>query len=140
MTPPLIQRKGFWALCAVGLLLLFYLGYRYRLSQLKEKQNLMIAFNKQLAETEMKALRAQMNPHFLFNVLNAIKLNVQKNQQENAIDFITDFSKFIRSVLQNSGKKRISLEEELQPLELYVKIERNDFLLLSIMNLLLKKV
>ena len=127
VTPPLIHRKEFWAFCAGLLLLLFYLGYRYRLSQLKEKQNLMIAFNKQLAETEMKALRAQMNPHFLFNVLNAIKLNVQKNQQEDAIDFITDFSKLIRSVLQNSGKKRITLEEELHTLELYVKIERKRF-------------
>ena len=127
VTPPIMQRKWFWALCAGLLLLLFYLGYRYRLSQLKEKQNLMIAFNKQLAETEMKALRAQMNPHFLFNVLNAIKLNVQKNEQENAIDFITDFSKLIRSVLQNSGKQRISLAEELQTLELYIKIERKRF-------------
>lgn len=125
--PPLTKRKSFWALCLGLLILLFYLGYRYRLSQLKEKQNLMIAFNKQLAETEMKALRAQMNPHFLFNVLNAIKLNVQKNEQENAIDFITDFSKLIRSVLQNSGKQRISLEEELQTLELYIKIERKRF-------------
>ncbi len=127
VTPPLTKRKSFWALCLGILLLLIYLGYRYRLAQLKEKQNLMIAFNKQLAETEMKALRAQMNPHFLFNVLNAIKLNVQKNEQENAIDFITDFSKLIRSVLQNSGKKRISLEEELQTLELYIKIERKRF-------------
>lgn len=127
VTPPLTQRKAFWAFCAGLLMLLFYLGYRYRLSQLKEKQNLMIAFNKQLAETEMKALRAQMNPHFLFNVLNAIKLNVQKNEQENAIDFITDFSKLIRSVLQNSGKKRISLKEELHTLELYIKIERKRF-------------
>lgn len=127
VTPPLMQRKEFWAFCAAILLLLFYLGYRYRLSQLKEKQNLLIAFNKQLAETEMKALRAQMNPHFLFNVLNAIKLNVQKNEQENAIDFITDFSKLIRAVLQNSGKQRISLAEELQTLDLYIKIERKRF-------------
>ncbi len=127
VTPPLTGRTGFWAFCSGLLLLLFYLGYRYRLTQLKEKQNLMIAFNKQLAKTEMKALRAQMNPHFLFNVLNAIKLNVQKNEQESAIDFITDFSKLIRSVLQNSGKKRISLEEELQTLELYIKIERKRF-------------
>lgn len=127
VTPPITQRKSFWAFCIGLLMFLFYLGYRYRLSQYKEKQNLIIAFNKQLAETEMKALRAQMNPHFLFNVLNAIKLNVQKNEQENAIDFITDFSKLIRSVLQNSGKKRISLEEELQALELYIKIERKRF-------------
>ena len=127
VTPPLFRRKSFWAFCVGLFLILFYLGYRFRLSQLKEKQNLMIAFNKQLAQTEMKALRAQMNPHFLFNVLNAIKLNVQKNEQENAIDFITDFSKLIRSVLQNSGKKRISLEEELHTLELYIKIERKRF-------------
>jgi streptogramin lyase len=125
--PPFTRRKSFWALCSGLFLLLFYLGYRYRLSQLKEKQNLMIAFNKQLAETEMKALRAQMNPHFLFNVLNAIKLNVQKNEQDNAIDIITDFSKLIRSVLQNSGKKRITLAEELQTLELYIKIEQKRF-------------
>lgn len=127
VTPPLTQRKSFWAFCMGTLLLLFYLGYRVRLNQLKEKQALMIAFNKKLAETEMKALRAQMNPHFLFNVLNAIKLNVQKNQQEDAIDFITDFSKLIRSVLQNSGKKRITLKEELNTLELYIKIERKRF-------------
>ncbi|MEM9547058.1 MAG: histidine kinase [Bacteroidota bacterium] len=127
VTPPLTQRPSFWLLSAGLVMLLFYFGYRYRLSQLKEKQNLMIAFNKQLAETEMKALRAQMNPHFLFNVLNAIKLNVQKDERENAIDFITDFSKLIRSVLQNSGRKRVSLEEELQTLELYIKIERKRF-------------
>ncbi len=125
--PPLLKRieVKLFILILLGLIGLFM--YRYRMRQLREKQSLIIAFNKQIAETEMKALRAQMNPHFLFNVLNAIKLNVQKNNQEEAISFITDFSKLIRSVLQNSGKKTISLAEELEALELYVKIEKKRF-------------
>lgn len=125
--PPVWKTPWFIVLCILVVACIVYFAYRYRLNQLQAKQDLIIAFNKQLAETELKALRAQMNPHFLFNVLNAIKLNVQKSEQDKAINFITDFSKLIRSVLQNSEKKCITLREELEALELYISIEKRRF-------------
>lgn len=127
ITPPYWEKPWFIFVASILTLGLIYLVYRYRIQQLREKQDLVIAFNKQLNEVEMKALRAQMNPHFLFNVLNAVKLKIQKNEQDQAIDFITDFSKLIRSVLQNSEKKKISLREDLAALDLYIKIEQKRF-------------
>lgn len=127
VTPPLLRRWWFWVLIVLGFGAIGLLFYKLRIRQFKNRQKLIIEFNKQIAETEMKALRAQMNPHFLFNVLNAIKLNVQKNEQESAISFITDFSKLIRSVLQNSSRSKISLSEELEALVLYCKIEGKRF-------------
>jgi hypothetical protein len=107
ITPPIWQRPWF-ILCSVAFLItLIWVMYRYRINEIKKKEALITAFNKQLAETEMKALRAQMNPHFLFNTLNAIKLYVQKNDQERAVEYLTDFAKLIRQVLQNSGKALI---------------------------------
>ena len=104
-----------------------FMLYRYRIREIKKKEALITAFNKQLSETEMKALRAQMNPHFLFNTLNAIKLYVQKNDQEQAVGYLTDFAKLIRQVLQNSASTLIPLTAELEALDLYIRIERMRF-------------
>ena len=81
----------------------------------------------QAAELEMQALRAQMNPHFIFNCLNAINLFILKNETEAASDYLTKFSRLIRMVLTNSKKTFITLEEELDMLRLYIDLERLRF-------------
>ncbi|WP_167272906.1 tetratricopeptide repeat-containing sensor histidine kinase [Dyadobacter arcticus] len=76
---------------------------------------------------EMKALRAQMNPHFIFNCLSSINRFILVNNREEASDYLTKFSRLIRLVLQNSEKTLITLEAELDMLRLYLEMERLRF-------------
>ena len=80
-------------------------------------------FLQQKSELEMKALRAQMNPHFIFNCLNSINQFIIKNDAGKAADYLTKFAKLIRMVLEKSGKPFIHLEDELNCLQLYVDLE-----------------
>ena len=80
-------------------------------------------FVQQLADTEMSALRAQMNPHFLFNGLNSIKLFVIQNRPEEASLYLSKFAGLIRLVLENSKSSLIPLERELEALRLYLELE-----------------
>ena len=72
---------------------------------------------------EQQMMRSQMNPHFLFNSLNSIKLYIINNEKENAVYYLNKFSKLIRTILSNSREKEISLKEELETMDLYVNIE-----------------
>ena len=81
----------------------------------------------QATELEMQALRAQMNPHFIFNCLNSINGFILKNESETASDYLTKFSRLIRMVLNNSQRKFISLEDELETLGLYLYMEKLRF-------------
>ena len=74
-------------------------------------------------ELEMQALRAQMNPHFIFNCLSSINNFVLKNETEEASDYLTKFSRLIRTVLNNSKKSFIPLEDELEMVRLYLEME-----------------
>ena len=76
----------------------------------------------QKTELEMQALRAQMNPHFIFNCLNSINRFIIKNDAEKAADYLTKFAKLIRIVLEQSGKSFIPLEDELKCLQLYMDL------------------
>jgi ligand-binding sensor domain-containing protein len=78
-------------------------------------------------ELEMQALRAQMNPHFIFNCLSSINNFVLKNETEDASDYLTKFSRLIRTVLNNSKKSYISLDDELEMLGLYLEMEKLRF-------------
>ncbi len=78
-------------------------------------------------ELEMQALRAQMNPHFIFNCLSSINRFVLKNETEAASDYLTRFSRLIRMVLINSQKQSIPLEDEMEMLRLYLDMERLRF-------------
>lgn len=78
---------------------------------------------KQAIELEMQALRAQMNPHFIFNCLNSINKFTIKNEGSKAADYLTKFAKLIRIVLQQSGMSFIQLEDELNSLRLYMDLE-----------------
>ncbi len=84
-------------------------------------------FHQQATELEMQALRAQMNPHFIFNCLSSINWFIIENNSEAASDYLTRFSRLIRMVLINSQKSIISLEDELKMLELYLDMERLRF-------------
>ena len=97
--------------------------YRLRVRQIKREELVKTDFNKKLAKVEMEALRSQMNPHFLFNSLNSINRFILKNESEMASDYLTNFSRLIRLILQNSKSEVIPLSHEIEALKLYVEME-----------------
>ena len=84
-------------------------------------------FKQRLIQIEMRALRAQMNPHFIFNVLNSIKLFMVQNDARTAANYLTKFAKLIRLILNNSKSQMIMMEDELESLKLYIEIENFRF-------------
>lgn len=82
---------------------------------------------KQILTLEQDMLRSQMNPHFIFNSLNSIKLYIINNEKENAVYYLNKFSKLIRKILIASTEKEISLEDELDTMKLYMNIENIRF-------------
>lgn len=96
------------------------------LQQLQSKKTT-IEFQQQATELEMQALRAQMNPHFIFNCLSSINRYILINKTEEASDYLTKFSRLIRMSLHNSEKTFITLENELEALCLYLDLERLRF-------------
>jgi len=92
-----------------------------------ESENKHVELQKQSAELEMQALRAQMNPHFIFNSLGSINHFILKNEGKTASSYLTRFSRLIRMVLINSQKPLITLNDELEMLRIYLDMERLRF-------------
>lgn len=96
-------------------------GYKQREAELQRE---VAEFSKQVAEVELAALRAQMNPHFVFNCLNSINTFILLNDPKNASGYLQKFSKLIRCVLDASRSDYISLRDELDTLRYYVELEQ----------------
>lgn len=97
---------------------------RARTEEAKKHTESMLAETKQkMAEAEMQALRAQMNPHFIFNCLNSINRYIVKSDQATASLYLTRFAKLIRLILDNSNSKNILLSNEIEALRLYIEME-----------------
>jgi len=95
-----------------------------KLEQEKRMAELELTQTKQRqAEIEMRALRAQMNPHFIFNSLNSINKYILKSDHVNASRYLTRFAKLIRLILDNSNSKEVALSDELNALRLYIEME-----------------
>ena len=77
----------------------------------------------QLGTLEMKALRAQMNPHFLFNCMNSINTMILSDDAHNASKYLTKFSKLVRLMLENSEAQKVTLQDELDMLKTYIELE-----------------
>ncbi len=119
ITPPFWETWWFRlvsVLAASGLLT--YL-FRLRLQQVRNKTML----EQQLKDLELKALKAQMNPHFIYNAMNSIQALVMNDEPEKAVRYLGKFARLLRQVLENSDKSWISLEQELAALQLYVEVE-----------------
>lgn len=89
----------------------------------KEKSDL----SKKIAEFRLTALRAQMNPHFIFNALYSIQHFITINEKEAAINYLAKFASLIRLILENSGKNEVLLSEEVKMLDLYLDLEKLRF-------------
>jgi len=121
--PPFWKTNWFRLLCLLALLAIGYFVYKYWENNLKEKERLKAEFDNKIAQIEMDALRAQMNPHFLFNCLNSIKNYALTKGPYETADYLTKFSHLIRLILQNSKSSTVMLKDELEALKLYVEIE-----------------
>lgn len=95
--------------------------------RLRQQKAELAEINQQLAEVQLAALRSQMNPHFIFNALNSIKKFVIANEPVNAEKYLGKFSKLIRSILDNSRSGMVTVEKELQLLQLYLELEQLRF-------------
>ena len=113
----------FWCLAISMAALLGYLIYQRRISQVRKEERLKAEYERKLADVEMSALRAQMNPHFIFNCLNSIEYYIISNEPEKAVDYLGRFSKLIRLILQNSKSTIVPLMDDLEALKLYIEME-----------------
>ncbi len=120
---PFYKSSWFRLLLIASFAGLIFSLYRYRVSHIEKTEALKTELNKQIAETEMKALRAQMNPHFIFNCLNSINRYIIKNDHKTASLYLTKFAKLIRLILDNSEHHEVELSQELEALKLYIDIE-----------------
>ena len=115
---------SWWFLTLMALILAsgIYLAIRLRILSIQRKAQEQMDFERATMELEAGALRAQMNPHFIFNCLNSIKYLIQDKNDRAAVSYLTTFSKLIRTQLNNTPRE-ISLYEELETCRLYTKME-----------------
>ena len=125
----------FFAVGFILLLIVFLLQYRnYRtkkkataIIQKNEKEKMSAIYERNLAQSEILVTRLQVNPHFLFNSLNAITYLIQSEQNSKAIKYLKIFSRYTRIVLETSKQHLISLQEELKLSHYYLLLEENRF-------------
>lgn len=120
IAPPFWNTPWFVALCLLGLSGIAYYVYRWRIAQFRQKANL----DKLLVQTEMKALHAQMNPHFIFNSLNSIREMILNNENQEASRFLSKFAHLIRITLDQSRQPAISLRNSMDYISRYVEMEK----------------
>lgn len=116
--PPFWQKWWFITLCIVTIIGLIYAIIRYRTREIER------AYKLQLVDSELAALRSQMNPHFIFNSLNSIQYFVLKKEPKEAYTYLSKFASLMRKILQNSHLKYISVQDEVDGLNLYLEMEK----------------
>jgi tetratricopeptide (TPR) repeat protein len=116
------------SLLAISLLYLFRQRLaNQRMLSLKNEEIKEVNFKRQMSELEMKALRAQINPHFLFNCMNSINRMILRSETDKASLYLAKFSKLVRLILENAEAPMVSLENELALLESYIQLEELRF-------------
>lgn len=94
--------------------------FRYRLDTIKKQS----ALKQKVAETEMMALRAQMNPHFIFNCISSIDNFILGNEKEKASNYLNKFAKLIRNILESSKTEVVPFWKDWETLQLYLELEK----------------
>lgn len=107
------------ALVVCCLIAIAFTLFRIRIKAIRQEASL----KHKIAETEMMALRSQMNPHFIFNCINGIDAMIQSNDKYRATMYLNKFAKLIRNILDSSKQNKIPLSKDLETLQLYIDLE-----------------
>ena len=115
----------FMALLITGSLLVWNLVYFiiHYVQRVRREEEQKASLRIQMLELEAHALRAQMNPHFIFNCLNSIKSLMLEKEIDKGVSYLITFSKLIRTLFNNADKKEISLFDEIETCRLYLQLE-----------------
>jgi len=117
------QSTGFRVGSLILLCGLAYYLVRHRISTVRKDA----AFRQKMSEMEMTAMRAQMNPHFIFNSLNSIENFIMQNEKRLASDYLNKFATLIRMILENSRTQAVPLVQDMEAMQLYVDLEKLRF-------------
>lgn len=125
-------RKSVWVITAISIVVALILVIFAFVSRANAKRKVLekeiarqnAEFARKRADLEQRALRAQMNPHFLFNSLNAIQRLYVQGNIDKAGDFMSDFAQLLRKILDHSGSRNILIAEEIETLRLYLTLEQ----------------
>ena len=120
IVPPFWQSPWFIMSFVAAVIAAVYYGARRRLETIRNESSL----RQKIAETEMMALRAQMNPHFIFNSLNSIDALIHSDDKYQATIYLNKFARLIRNVLDSSKHNLISVEKDMETLKLYIELEQ----------------
>ena len=113
--------KNNWLIALSSAMLLILLGGYFYYRNIRQKQAITILEKNQIKQ---KLLVTQMNPHFIFNLIENIRSLIFQNQNNDAVNYLGKFSKLTRQILENSNENYISLEEEVEMIENYLSIQQ----------------
>lgn len=121
--PPWWQTAWFLVAASLAAVLAIALFFRKRVQGIHQKTQV----QRRIAETEMMALRAQMNPHFIFNCINSIDALIQSNDKYYATVYLNKFARLLRNILDSSKQNTVPLAKDLETLQLYIDLEQLRF-------------
>jgi tetratricopeptide (TPR) repeat protein len=136
-----LEMRQFWLYGIIVLIVIIGLSTillnRSRISQLRlknqlqkkesEEQNKELLYKNKLSESELKAIRSQMNPHFIFNVLNSIESYIVEEDSKTASRLVQKFASLSRLILENSIQSLVTADREWKALQLYTELEAMRF-------------
>ena len=120
------QKTWFKILIILLIVMSVYVVVRQRIKivrQKREQKRIIAELETQMLQLKQKTLQLQMNPHVIFNTLNSIQQYILNNDVENAVSYLSSFSKLMRRILNNSNERYVLLSDELDAVSLYLKLE-----------------
>ena len=117
----------FITICSALIIGGFYTVFNIRILSIAKKQRQDFNRKVEMSKIELKALRSQMNPHFIFNSLNSIQHYIFHSKTDEAIKYLSKFARLVRIILNNSDKPTVTVEEDLEGLKLYLELEQMRF-------------
>jgi ligand-binding sensor domain-containing protein len=124
---PFYTRWWFILLCIVSAVSIVYTVVALRIKAIKKKQQKEYETKVEISKIELKALRSQMNPHFIFNSLNSIQHYIFNSKTDEAIKYLSKFARLVRIILNNSNKPTVTVGADIEALKLYLELEQMRF-------------
>ena len=121
--PPYWQTWWFYLVVGIIIIFILWMVYNARVKRIRKETKAQL----EVAELEMQALQSQMNPHFVFNVMNSLQRYILERDAKKGIQLLGDFSSMIRQTFSLASKKVITLQEEITYLDSYLKLEQERF-------------